>query len=103
MYTIEFHRSAERKIRKIAKRDKKTAERIADEIRPLKVNPRLPGTEHLTDNLYRIRSGDYRIIYAVFDIEEIVVIGKIARRNKSTYKNLKEIMSSTIAVYQQKK
>ncbi len=41
--------------------------------------------------MYRLRVGPYRIIYAIFDRDELVLVGKIARREKDTYTRLEEL------------
>ena len=41
----------------------------------------------LQDDLYRVRVGDYRIIYAIFDVELVVLICKTARRAEATYRD----------------
>jgi len=38
---------------------------------------------------YRIRIGDYRVIYVVLDTEQTIVIARIARRGESTYRELR--------------
>ncbi|MFI3198115.1 MAG: type II toxin-antitoxin system RelE/ParE family toxin [Methylococcaceae bacterium] len=50
-------------------------------------NPKPNGSKKLTgsDNAYRIRSGDYRIIYTVFNTELIVEVIKIGHR-KDVYR-----------------
>lgn len=37
--------------------------------------------------LYRLRAGDYRIIYAIFDPDELVTIEEIKRRTTTTYRD----------------
>ena len=37
------------------------------------------------ENCYRIRVGDYRIVYRVCDKESSVLVIRIGRRNESTY------------------
>ncbi len=44
--------------------------------------------------LYRLRLGDYRIIYAIFDKELIVYVGKVTGRSEKTYRNLNEILEA---------
>ncbi len=63
MYTIEFTPAAERAIKKLSADIQK---RIIKAILKLEENPRPPGIKKLSgeDNLYRIRVGDYRIIFA---------------------------------------
>lgn len=51
-------------------------------------NPRLPGKYRKvrgSDGAYRVRVGDYRIIYEIDDIAEKVVILAIRKRDESTY------------------
>ena len=40
--------------------------------------------EKLKGPLYRLRAGHYRIVYAVFDRERLVVALKVARENAAT-------------------
>jgi len=60
-------------------------ERIVAVIRALEANPRPLGVRKLRGPIYRIRVGDWRIIYAVFDKDRLVIVGKIARRSEDTY------------------
>jgi mRNA interferase RelE/StbE len=48
----------------------------------LRTNPRPPGVTKLEglDHLYRIRNGDYRIVYAIRDTELIVLAVKTGVR-----------------------
>ena len=57
------------------------ADRIAAAIDGLAINPRPTGTAKLAGRGdFRIRVGDYRIVYAVDDAERIVIIARIAHR-----------------------
>ncbi len=38
--------------------------------------------------MYRLRQGNYRIIYAVFDRDRVVVVLRVAKRDESTYRDL---------------
>jgi len=38
--------------------------------------------------MYRIRVGNWRVVYAVFDRDNLVIVGKIARRSEKTYDGL---------------
>lgn len=40
---------------------------------------------------YRIRVGQYRIIYKVYDQEKIVLVGRVVRRSETTYDRLNEL------------
>jgi mRNA interferase RelE/StbE len=37
---------------------------------------------------YRIRIGDYRVIYLVLDSEQVIIVARVARRSESTYRDL---------------
>jgi mRNA interferase RelE/StbE len=73
--------------------DEKRAARIKTALLTLKLHP-VPVKEYDlrkisgSDNIYRIRISDYRIIYAIdWDKNEIDVL-KIPRRDDRTYRNL---------------
>ena len=68
--------------------DEKTFHRIDREIIRLKDAPRHPGCIKLEGNLTRIRTGDWRIIYAIFDEAKLVQIIRVARRSERTYRRL---------------
>ena len=57
---------------------------LADEPRPRQ-------SVKLSGPMYRLRVGPFRIIYAVFDRDQLVLVGKIARREKDTYDGLEEL------------
>jgi mRNA interferase RelE/StbE len=57
------------------------ADRIATAIDGLGINPRPTGSVKLAGrDDFRIRVGDYRIVYAVDDAEDFVLIARIAHR-----------------------
>ena len=62
--------------------------RVLQRIAALEQNPRPRRVEKLTadrDERYRVRQGDWRIIYTIDDRNRTVVIDEVARRNESTY------------------
>jgi len=61
--------------------------RIRAKINELSKNPRPYGVKKLSDRVHRVRVGDYRVIYSIFDKEKIILIDKVAKRTESTYKN----------------
>jgi mRNA interferase RelE/StbE len=85
-YTIKFSRRAERDFRDLPKSVQlklvPKIDSLADEPRPRGVK-KLEGEEEL----YRIRVGDYRVIYQVQDKALIVLVIKIADR-KEVYRHL---------------
>lgn len=71
--TLRLHRDVEKQLQRIPKKQR---ERLVKTMRSLRTDPRPKGAEKLDDNLYRIRQGDYRVLYAVFDKETVIVICK---------------------------
>jgi len=62
---------------------KRDLEKIVQRIRNLSENPRPSGCRKLSSrNLFRIRQGDYRIVYSVDEAECIVEIFKIGHRRE---------------------
>lgn len=57
--------------------------RILARIETLRENPRPPGSEKLSgQERYRVRQGNYRILYTVADAEVVVEIVKIGHRRE---------------------
>ena len=71
-------------MRQLSRLTGKQAMRIQDKIDALADNPRPPGTVKLTaeDNLYRVRVGDYRIVYRIEDRRLVVLIVRIGHRRE---------------------
>ena len=85
MYRVELSSRAQRELHKIPGKE---FERTVVALRGLPNNPRPPGVKKLRGPIHRIRIGDWRIIYAVFDKDSLVIVGKIARRSEKTYNKL---------------
>ena len=85
-YSITFTRSARKELQKL---EKNTAERIFAKIESLLLEPRPSGCKKLKgqNSLWRIRIGDYRIVYSINDNDRIVDITIIRHRN-DVYKDL---------------
>ena len=66
-------------------------QRVAEAVQTLADDPRPPGVKQLELNIYRLRVGDYRVIYKVFDAEGVILIGWVARRSESTYRGLRQL------------
>ena len=82
-YSIEFAKSVRKDLRKLAKPEVK---KILATIDGLAEKPRPPGSKKLTiENLYRVRVGNYRILYEIHDDRLIVLIVKTGHR-KEIYK-----------------
>jgi len=76
--------------RELAKLVPAVQHRLQTAVDRLEVDPRPAGVERLKgpDDLLRIRVGDYRIIFAVFDQERIVKLVDVVRRGSQTYRRL---------------
>lgn len=73
-YNVYFRESVEKDFRSIPKQDLR---RILRRIESLAADPRPPGCEKLTgQERYRLRQGNYRILYSVQDREATVWIVK---------------------------
>jgi mRNA interferase RelE/StbE len=88
MYDVILSKRAQRLYNKLSGRD---FERIDNNLELLKTNPRPQGVKKITGNIYRIREGDWRIIYAIYDKGRLVIVGKIGRRSEDTYDGVKEM------------
>jgi mRNA interferase RelE/StbE len=64
--------------------DASLVKRIFPKIAALSMQPRPSGCLKLTDeeNLWRIRAGDYRVVYEIDDDSEIVKIVHVRHRSK---------------------
>lgn len=79
-YNLIIKRSAEKDFKPIPKEDRK---RLIMKIRQLSVEPRPVGAEKLKGQEYwRIRQGDYRIVYAIDDTSRTVVIERVGHRKE---------------------
>ena len=79
-YSIFLKKSAARELEDIPSRD---LARIIERIQSLATEPRPPGAEKLSgQERYRVRQGNYRIIYSIQDQELTVWIVKIGHRRE---------------------
>jgi mRNA interferase RelE/StbE len=81
-YSIEFAPAAERQLK--ALRSKTLQQNIIDHIIELETNPRPPGIEKMkgSQDQYRLRVGDYRIIYQIKDQSLTILVVKIGHRRE---------------------
>jgi mRNA interferase RelE/StbE len=79
LYQVLFTRAADRDLQKLPDDVQK---RIVRAVAALAHDPRPPGAVKLAgeDDLWRIRVGDYRVIYTVEDDRLVVVVIRIAHR-----------------------
>lgn len=89
-YKLKIHHKVEKQLQRIPKNQ---LERVVNTMRSLRNDPRPSGCVKLEEHLYRVRQGQYRIIYAVFKEEVVVVVCKVDRRSEDTYKNLQTLLT----------
>ncbi len=92
-YKLKLHRDVVKHLKRIPEKQR---ERLVKTMRSLQDEPRPSGCRKLEGVLYRIREGQYRVIYAVFDDEIVVFICKVARRTGATYRELKKLLDRAI-------
>lgn len=78
-YRIEFVKQAAKQFKKLPSPDR---QRLKPKIDALAQDPRPNGVVKLSgqENLYRIRVGDYRVIYSIQDNLLLVLVLKIGHR-----------------------
>lgn len=85
-FAIEYDPKA---IKELAKVDKQIIRRVIKAIDALSADPRPSGTRPLVGypNLWRIRVGDYRVVYTIKDTELVVLALRVAHRS-NVYRSL---------------
>ena len=77
-YRIEIKKSASKELAGIPVKDQ---QRIITRIRELSGEPRPSGSNRLSgEEKYRIRQGDYRILYEIHDDIVTIVVVRVAHR-----------------------
>ena len=83
-YKIEFAKQAAKQFKALPRQEQ---QRLKTKIDNLEIDPLPPGVVKLSGekNLYRIRVGNYRIIYSIQDSRLLILIVKIGHR-KDVYR-----------------
>lgn len=87
-HRIEFSSRSRKALAGLPRRDQA---RVLVAIQALGQEPRPAGCKPVKaapKGTYRIRVGDYRVVYTVLDDELVVVVARVARRDESTYEGL---------------
>jgi mRNA interferase RelE/StbE len=79
-YSLAVKSSAAKELQGVS--DKLTLSRLIEKIRSLATQPGPSGSEKLAgrSNLYRVRQGNYRVIYSVDDQSRVVDVVKVGHR-----------------------
>jgi mRNA interferase RelE/StbE len=82
-YELRIKPSAAKELERLPRKDR---QKIVQKIRALASEPRPHGSEKLSaEEKYRVRQGDYRVVYSVNDDYRIVLIVKVGHR-KGVYR-----------------
>ncbi len=91
MYKLVLRRKVRKQLNKIPPQ---YAKRLATAIRDLAKNPNPQQAKLLRDNLYRVRVGPYRIIFAIFEEQNTIAVMHVARRSENTYRDLAQLIAA---------
>lgn len=90
MYRLEVSPAADRNLERLKRRIQKyDFERLRVAIRGLANEPRPHGVRKIegSERAYRIKVGNYRVVYEIYDDEKLVLILQLARRTETTYRS----------------
>ena len=89
MYRLEVSPSADRDLEKLKGRIRRQDfERLRDAIGSLADEPRPQGVRKIkgAERAYRIRVCSYRVVYDIYDNDNLVLILQVVRRSETTYR-----------------
>ena len=87
MHRLEVSPAADRDLERLKGRIRtQDFERLRDAVRSLAEEPRPKGVRKIkgAERVYRIRVGSYRVVYEVYDNDNLVLILQVARRSEPT-------------------
>ena len=89
MYRLEVSPAVDRDLDRLKQRIRRQDfERLRNAIRSLADKPRPRGARKIkgAERAYRIRVGSYRVVYKIYDKENLVLLLQVARRTETTYR-----------------
>ena len=87
-YRIEIGRRARKGLSRAPRKDQA---RILTRLGALAEDPRPSGCRAVKGapkGTYRVRVGGYRLVYTVLERDEVIVVARVVRRDKDTYRRL---------------
>ncbi len=79
-YKVELRRKAQRSLDKLPRGD---FEAVVGAVKGLAKSPRPRGVEKIkTASLWRVRQGDYRVVYSIDDKQKLVTVVRIGHRRE---------------------
>jgi mRNA interferase RelE/StbE len=91
VYRLEVSPAADRDLERLKRQiQRHNFERLRTAIGNLADDPRPHGVRKIegAKRAYRIRVGDYRVVYEIYDKESLVLILQVARRTETTYRRI---------------
>ena len=88
-YKVEISPAADRDLQKLKERIlKQDFDRLGKAVDKLAAEPRPHGVRKIKEAVtaYRIRVGNYRIVYDVYDDKKAIIILQVVRRSETKYK-----------------
>ena len=78
-YEVEFEAQVAKQLRDMQRAD---LQRVMDRVKALADDPRPQGSEKLAGmaNAWRIRSGNYRVVYTIDDPAQVVTVTRVGHR-----------------------
>src|SRR2546430_470768 len=92
-YKVKIGSSASREIKKL---DRQTQINVLECLESMQNDPRPKGVETQHPRFFRLRSGDYRIIYNVDD-ETAMIYVLVVRHRKEAYRGLQDLDTKLVA------
>ncbi|MDO8578520.1 MAG: type II toxin-antitoxin system RelE/ParE family toxin [Dehalococcoidales bacterium] len=89
MYNLEVSPAADRDLEKLKNRiTKQDFQRLRNAISGLAEKPRPQGVRKIKgeERAFRIRVGSYRIVYEVYDNNNLILILQVVHRSEATYR-----------------
>ena len=82
MYQLQFKESFLKALDKLGKRDASLKDKLWSTVEKLAERPRPVGAKKLSgeDNIWRVRVGDYRILYTIDDRKRLVILAAVGPR-----------------------
>ena len=84
-YAVTLRNRASRQLQRVRNPNH---DRITEAMKGLSNEPRLGDIKKIRDRLYRLRVGNWRVLYIIDDEQRKVTITDILRRNEATYRDL---------------
>jgi len=88
VYRLEVERQARKSLLRLPPAIKR---RIEVKIDALAEDPRPAGCEPVQrapKGTYRVRVGDYRVVYVVWDEERLIIVARVSKGDEGTYRGL---------------